>query len=48
MQIVLPEDLEKEFRDVVGKEMGAKKGNISLAAQEAIRMWIENQRRKSK
>ena len=46
MQIVLPEDLEKEFREVVGREMGAKKGNISLAVQEAIRMWIEGQKKR--
>ncbi|MDE1833670.1 MAG: hypothetical protein KGH58_04610 [Candidatus Micrarchaeota archaeon] len=40
MQIVLTVALEDEFRKAVAKRMGLKKGNLSLAAAEAIKMWI--------
>lgn len=36
--------LEKKFREEVFKWRGMKKGNITLAIQVAIRMWIEAQR----
>jgi hypothetical protein len=44
IQIVLPDDLEKEFRDEVFKSLGMKKGNMSLAIEEAIELWIENRK----
>ncbi len=40
MQIVLSDDLEKEFREEVFKRMGMKKGNVSLAVEDAVKQWI--------
>ena len=44
IQIVLSDDLEKEFRDEVFKNLGMKKGNMSLAIEEAIKIWIESRK----
>lgn len=46
IKVIMPDELEKEFRDEVFKWRGMKKGNITLAIQEAIRMWIDAQREK--
>lgn len=43
MNIVLPDDLEKKFREAVFKAKGMKKGNISEAMEEAIQKWIKEQ-----
>ncbi|MEM2288480.1 MAG: hypothetical protein QW503_05275 [Sulfolobales archaeon] len=37
----LPDDLEKEFRGEVARRFGARKGSISKALEEAVRLWIE-------
>lgn len=44
IKVILPDELEKEFRDEIYKAKGMKKGNITLAIEEAVRMWIEYQR----
>lgn len=41
MNIVLDDELEKEFREAIFKRKGMKKGNISEALDEAIRQWIK-------
>jgi hypothetical protein len=41
MNIVLPDELEREFKQEVFKRMGMKKGNISNAISESIRAWID-------
>jgi len=41
MDIILPDNLEQRFRGEVFKRLGMKKGNITLAIQEAIKQWIE-------
>ncbi|MCP8321514.1 MAG: hypothetical protein H3Z52_11340 [archaeon] len=46
IDIILDDELEKEFRDEVYKQLGMKKGNLTVAIQEAIRMWINTQRSK--
>jgi hypothetical protein len=46
IQIVLSDDLEKKFRDEVFKNLGMKKGNMSLAIEEAIKLWIETRKEK--
>jgi len=35
--VILGDDLEKEFRMAVAKELGMKKGNLTVAIEEAIR-----------
>ncbi len=46
MQIVLTDELEQEFRAELSKAMGFKKGNISTAIEEAIRLWINKNKTK--
>lgn len=42
----IKDELEEEFRKAVFETKGMKKGNISLALEEAIELWIEEQARK--
>ena len=48
IDIILPDDLEKEFREKVASKMGWKKGNMSLAIVEAIKLWISSPDKKDK
>ena len=43
----IPPELEKEFRRIIALKYGLKKGNISLAIQNAIEEWIAKQQRMS-
>lgn len=45
IDIILPDDLEEEFRAEVAKELGMRRGNLTLAIQEAVKLWIETRRR---
>jgi len=40
MDVYLPEDEERRFKEEVFRRKGMKKGNISEAVQEAILLWI--------
>jgi hypothetical protein len=40
MNIVLDDDTERKFREAVFKRMGMKKGNISIALEQAIEEWM--------
>lgn len=46
INVVISDDVERELREEVFKGMGMKKGNISIAVEEAIKMWIENRSKK--
>jgi len=46
IDVIITDDLEMKFRQEVFKSIGMKKGNISLAIEEAIKMWIENRKEK--
>ena len=46
IKVILPDELEEEFREEVFKSKGMKKGNLTLAIEEAVKQWIETQRRK--
>jgi hypothetical protein len=41
MNIAIKDETEERFRQTIGYCMGAKKGNISKAIEEAINLWIE-------
>jgi len=41
-------ELNKQFRDMVYKKFGMKKGNLRIALEEAIRLWLNNERDKSR
>ena len=43
MNIVLNDNTEERFRKAVANNKGLKKGNISIALEEAIELWIEQQ-----
>jgi hypothetical protein len=40
--LTIDDDLDKQFRKAIADRLGMKKGNIQIAAEEAIKMWIEN------
>ena len=46
IDIVITDDLEEKLRQEVFKSMGMKKGNMSLAVEDAIKMWIESRGKK--
>lgn len=44
IKVILPDDLEQKFREEVFKSKGMKKGNLTSAIEEAIKMWIDSER----
>jgi hypothetical protein len=46
IDIVIKDDIEEKLRQEVFKSMGMKKGNMSIAVEEAIKMWIESRGKK--
>ena len=46
MNVVLKDDLEEKFRRTVFERKGMKKGNISIALEEAIEQWIKTSKGK--
>jgi len=45
IDIILPDELEQKFRTEVAKQLGMKRGNLTLAVQEAVKSWIETRRK---
>ena len=43
---IISDDLETEFRKEVSMSLGMKKGNLSLALEEAMKQWIVMRRSK--
>jgi hypothetical protein len=41
INLVIDDDLDKRFRDEVNKRLGMKKGNIKIAIEDAMKMWID-------
>jgi hypothetical protein len=46
IDVILPDDLENEFRAEVARMLGMKKGNLSIAIEEAIREWIDSRHKR--
>ena len=42
MNIVVQEDIEDRFRLTVANTKGFRKGNMSIALQEAMELWIKD------
>ena len=40
INLVINDDLDKRFRNEVNARLGMKKGNIKIAIEEALEMWI--------
>ena len=41
INITISEELDKRFRETVAKTLGFKKGNLQIAIEEALEMWIK-------
>jgi hypothetical protein len=48
INVALSDATEEKFRRAVFESIGMKKGNISLALEEAIELWIHEQIKKKK
>lgn len=46
LNVSIPDDLERRFRELAAKKFGFKKGALSKAVEEAIRDWVEKNERK--
>jgi hypothetical protein len=46
IDVILPDKLEKEFREEVFKQLGMKRGNITVAIIEAIESWMKENKTK--
>ena len=44
IDVVLSDEVEREFRREIARELGMKKGNMSLAIEEAIKLWIDSKK----
>jgi hypothetical protein len=44
MNVVISDKTESRFREAVAYHKGMKKGNISIALEEAINMWLDYHR----
>lgn len=41
LDLNIDDGLETQFRDAVYKTMGMKRGNLTIALEEAIRVWLQ-------
>jgi len=41
LYLTINSDLERRFREEVAKRLGMKKGNLKIAIEEAIEVWIK-------
>jgi len=47
-KITIPDELDQRFRSAIFKSKGMKRGNIKVAIEEAIQMWISAQESKGR
>jgi hypothetical protein len=45
---IIRDDLDADFRMEVSRSLGMRKGNLTVALEEAIKQWIEERRVKRK
>ena len=48
MNVVIDDKLEQRFRKTIADTKGLRKGNISKALEEAIEVWIKEQKQKKR
>jgi len=44
--INVKDDVEREFRETVKKELGVGKGKLGNAVEEALKKWIDKQKQR--
>lgn len=44
----IPDELDKQFREAVFNRFGMKKGNLTIAIEEALTEWINKKNRENK
>jgi len=47
INLVIDDELDKQFRMEVAKRLGMKKGNIQIAIEEALKEWMDKTSSKS-
>lgn len=47
INLVVSDELEKQFREAVFKKYGMKQGNITKATEEALQDWIKKTEREA-
>lgn len=48
LTVLLDDELDKKFREMVFKSKGMRRGNIREAVIEALEMWIDEKSREEK
>jgi hypothetical protein len=46
--LTIDDKLDQQFRDTIYKKYGMKKGNLRIALEEAIRLWIDSEKESRK
>jgi hypothetical protein len=41
LYLTIRSNLEKKFREEVARRLGMKKGNLQIAIEEAIELWLK-------
>lgn len=41
---VIPDELETQFRMMIIKKFGGKRGDLQRAVQEAIELWVKSEK----
>jgi hypothetical protein len=44
LDLNIDDKLDAQFRDMVYKKMGMKRGNLRIAIEEAIKIWLNNKK----
>jgi hypothetical protein len=42
ISIVIDDNLDTRFREEIAKRLGLRKGNIKIAIEEAMNLWIDH------
>ena len=45
LDVIVPDELEKEFKKEIIDRVGCKKGSMKKALIEAIRLWIDKNKK---
>ncbi len=48
LHVLLPDEIDREFRRVIGERYGSRKGALGKAVLEAVILWIDKNKLKEK